>query len=180
MRLARRAANERSHSRRIAETKNRALRQTQLHVRCVKTSLFLLLAALVIHASGWPLCAAENAAPSGPEGVEWVLREMHGKLVAPAGERGLPTLKLDAAKKNVSGFSGVNRFFGGYERKGDKLKFGALAGTMMAGPPEEMATETAFHTALGNVTHWRVSKSALDLLQGEKVLLHFTAGAAAK
>lgn len=146
----------------------------------MKASIFLLLISIALGGSAQPLRAAEGAALSGPEGVEWVLREMHGKLVSPSGERGLPTLKLDAEKRNATGFSGVNRFFGGYELKGEKLKFGALAGTMMAGPPEEMAVETAFHAALGKISHWRISKGALDLLQGEKILLHFTAGAAAK
>lgn len=146
----------------------------------MKASILLLLATIALCTSAQPVGAAESAAPSAPEGVEWVLREMHGKPVAPSGERGLPTLRLDAVKKKATGFSGVNRFFGGYERSGEKLKFGALAGTMMAGPPEETAVETAFHGALGKVSHWRISKGALDLLQGEKILLRFTAGAAAK
>lgn len=143
----------------------------------MKTSLVSLVLSIAFCAFVQPLGAADNA---GPEGVEWILREMHGKLVAPADERGLPTLRLDAAKKQVSGFSGVNRYFGGFERTGEKVKFGMLAGTMMAGPPEAMASEAAFLKALENVSHWRVEKGALDLLQGDKVLLHFTAGAAAK
>lgn len=146
----------------------------------MKKILSLLLAAFALCASAPSVRAAENAAPSAPEGTEWILREMHGKPVAPSGERGLPTFRLDAAKRQASGFSGVNRFFGGYERTGDKLKFGALAGTMMAGPPAEMAVETAYHDALGKVSQWRISKGALELLQGEKVLLRFTAGAPAK
>ena len=146
----------------------------------MKASILLLLVTIVLGRSAEPLRAAAGAAPSSPEGVEWVLREMYGKLVSPSGDRGLPTLKLDAEKQNATGFSGVNRFFGGYTLKGEKLKFGALAGTMMAGPPEQMAVETAFHDALGKVSHWRISKGALDLLAGEKVLLHFTAGPPAK
>lgn len=146
----------------------------------MKSTFLLLLTTVALCASVHPLCGAENAAPSTPEGVEWILREMHGKPVAPSGERGLPTLSLDAAKKQASGFSGVNRFFGGYKRDGDKVKLGPLAGTMMAGPPEAMAIEAAFHKALESVTHWRLNKSALDLLQGDKLLLHFTVGAPAK
>ena len=105
---------------------------------------------------------------------------MNGKLAVPSGERGLPTLRLDAGKKQASGFSGVNRFFGGYERNGEKLKFGMLAGTMMAGPDEQMATEAAFLQALQGVTQWRIGKAALELLTGGKVVLRFTVGAAAK
>lgn len=105
---------------------------------------------------------------------------MNGKPVALSGERGLPTLRLDATKRQASGFSGVNRFSGGYERTAEKFKFGALAATEMAGPPEQMAVEAAFHAALGKVSHWRIRKGALELLQGETVLLRFTVGAAAK
>jgi heat shock protein HslJ len=112
--------------------------------------------------------------------VERIVREINGKLAAPAGQRGLPTLRLDAGKKQASGFSGVNRFFGGYERTGEKLKFGMLAGTMMAGPEEHMATETAFLQALQSVSGWRMNKADLELLNGEKVVLRFSVGAAAK
>ena len=146
----------------------------------MKTTLLLLLATVALCLPVQPLRAAENAAPAGPEGIDWVVREINGKLAAPSGERGLPTLRLDAGKKQASGFSGVNRFFGGFTRTGEKLKFGALAGTMMAGPPEEMATETAFLKALQGVTQWRVEKAALELLTDGKVVLRFTMGAAAK
>lgn len=147
----------------------------------MKTYLFLLLATIALCVSGLqPLRAADSAPASTPEGTDWILREMHGKPVAPSGERGLPTLKLDAAKKHASGFTGVNRFFGGYERTGEKLKFSALGATDMAGPPEQMAVEAAFHAALGKVSHWHIRKGALELLQGETVLLLFTVGAAVK
>ncbi len=146
----------------------------------MKSRLLLLLAAVALSMPVQPLRAAENAAPPGPEGVEWVLREINGKLAVPSGERGLPTLRLDSEKKQASGFSGVNRFFGGFTRTGEKLKFGALAGTMMAGPHEQMATEKAFLQALQGVTQWRVEKAALELLKDGKVVLRFTVGAAGK
>lgn len=126
------------------------------------------------------LCASENAAPENPEDAEWTVREINGKPAAPSGQRGLPTLRFDANKKHVSGFSGVNRFFGGYERAGEKLKFGMLAGTRMAGPDDEMATEEAYLKALQGVTGWRINKTGLELLAGENVVLRFTAGKAAK
>lgn len=150
------------------------------HLRIVKTSLLLLFATVTLCLPFHPLRAAENAAPATPEGIGWVVREINGKLAAPSGERGLPTLRLDAGKKQASGFSGVNRFFGGYERTGEKLKFGMLAGTMMAGPDDQMATETAFLQALQGVSGWRINKADLELLKGEKVVLRFTVGAAAK
>lgn len=146
----------------------------------MRTSLLLLLAAVALCLPLHTLRAAETAAPGSPEGVEWIVREINGKLAAPSGQRGLPTLRLDAGKKQASGFAGVNRFFGGYELAGDKLKFGALGATMMAGPDDQMATETAFLQALQGITNWRINKTGLELLKGEKVFLRFTVGAAGK
>lgn len=113
-------------------------------------------------------------APASPEGVEWKLATLDGKPAA-GGERA-PTLKLEG--KKASGFSGVNRFFGSFERDGEKLKFGALAGTKMAGPPEANALENAFLAALAATTQWRIEGGALELLNEGKVLARFTQGAA--
>jgi heat shock protein HslJ len=44
----------------------------------------------------------------------------------------------------ASGFSGCNRFTGGYSQDGDTLVVGPLAGTMMACPEPRMAAEKAF------------------------------------
>lgn len=144
----------------------------------MKTSLLLFLAAVALCLPFQHLRAAETAAPESPEGVDWVLREINGKLAVPSGQRGLPTLRLDAEKKRAFGFAGVNRFFGGYERTGEKLKFGALANTRMGGPPEQMAVERAFLKALEGVTEWRIEKGELVLLADGKVVLRFSVGAA--
>jgi heat shock protein HslJ len=119
-----------------------------------------------------PAMAAD--APANIEGVEWKLAALDGKPTA-GGERA-PTLKLEG--KKATGFSGVNRFFGGFERDGEKLKFGALAGTKMAGPPEANALENAFLAALAATTQWRLDGAALELLNDGKVLARFTQGAA--
>ena len=136
---------------------------------------------LLLLAAG--LCALQLpsfAAAAGPEGVAWTLTELNGKpFAAPAGGRGAPTLQFDAEKKSASGFSGVNRFFGGYTKDGDKLKFGALAGTQMAGPPEEMAVESAFLAMLASVTGWQIADGALALLSEGKVVARFSSRPAA-
>lgn len=137
---------------------------------------FLLLLAAALCVLELPATAAEAAL----EGVEWTLTELNGKpFAAPAGGRGAPTLRFDAGKKGASGFSGVNRFFGGYEKDGDKLKFGQLAGTRMAGPPEQMQVESAFLAMLAGVTHWRLADGALTLLSDGKSVAGFTRRAAA-
>jgi heat shock protein HslJ len=138
---------------------------------------FLLLLAALIGAliTPLPLTAAEL------EGSAWTLSELGGKaFAAPAGGRGAPTLQFDAAKKSANGFSGVNRYFGGYEKDGPKLKFGALAGTKMAGSPEAMQAESAFHAMLASVSQWQIADGTLALLSEGKVVARFAARPAAE
>ncbi len=145
----------------------------------MKFSLCFIFTVCLVASGLQPLRAAKNIAPAGPEGVEWTLQEIHGKP-SHAREKGRQTLKLEARKRQALGNGGVNHFFGGYERTGDKLKFGPLACTEMAGPPADMKAEAAYHAALAEVSHWRMSEGALELLKETTVLLRFTAAKAAK
>ena len=143
----------------------------------MKSSFLFLVAVCLCAFSVQPLRSAEGAAAPGIEGIEWSLQEIHGQP-AHAGERGRQTLKLEAGKKQALGSGGVNRFSGRYEQTGDKLKFGPLASTMMAGPEKDMNAETAYHAALADVTNWRVTEGALELLKNKTVVLRFTAAKA--
>ena len=145
----------------------------------MRSSLWLLFTVCIVASSLQPLRAAESSAHAGPEGVEWTLQEIHGKP-SRAREKGRQTLNLEARKKQALGNGGVNHFFGGYERTGDRLKFGPLACTEMAGPPADMKAEAAYHAALAEVSHWRMSEGALELLKDRTVLLRFIAAKAAK
>ena len=66
----------------------------------------------------------------------------------------VPTLDAPVAELTfgddgrLSGCATVNRIMGTYSLDGDVLSFGALAGTMMAGPPEAMEQEQRLHAAL--------------------------------
>ena len=64
----------------------------------------------------------------------------------------------------VAGRSGVNRYRADYELDGQSLRLGVAASTMMAGPPEAMAAESAFLTLLGGVQGARVVDATLELL----------------
>lgn len=55
-----------------------------------------------------------------------------------------PTLKLDAQAKRVTGFSGVNRYGGGYELTATTLTIAQPFSTMMAGEDAAMKTESEF------------------------------------
>lgn len=61
--------------------------------------------------------------------------------------------------EKVAGSGGVNRFSGTCTIIGEKLKFGALAVTRMAGPPAVMNQENAFLTALAAITSYRLDEN---------------------
>lgn len=56
------------------------------------------------------------------------------------------------ADNRVNGYSGVNRFMGGYKINGDNISIGPLASTMMAGPVEDMVRETYILSVLNSAT----------------------------
>lgn len=81
-------------------------------------------------------------------------------------------LAFDLPAARVTGYSGVNRFTGGFERSGESLRFGPFATTRRAGPPELMELETQVLTALGGVRAWRATPQGLLLLgEDERELL---------
>ncbi|WP_123370121.1 META domain-containing protein [Cellulomonas sp. PhB150] len=76
----------------------------------------------------------------------WTVTAVSGVTV-PSGEQHGPWLTFDGDGQ-VFGMSGVNRVRGTWSVDGDVLTFGPLASTMMAGPPQAMALESALHGLL--------------------------------
>jgi heat shock protein HslJ len=66
------------------------------------------------------------------------------------------TLELEA-DGSVFGSGGCNRYRGHAEISGQSIKFGPLAGTMMACPPAVMQQEQKFHAAMKEVTSWSLT-----------------------
>ena len=92
----------------------------------------------------------------------WKLIALNGTPVeTPPGTRELQMV-LNSQNMRVNGFSGCNRFSGGYLLTGSKLSFSAIAGTMMA-CAGDMSVERRFLEALGNVTGWKISGETLQL-----------------
>jgi len=142
----------------------------------MKTKLILAVApAVLLVISGCQTPASRSTAAVPLAGTKWVLTELNGKPFVATETLRAPTLKLDAATKQAAGISGINRFAGGYELDGTKLKFGVFLGTRMAGPPEAMASEETFLGALQRVSSWKASGNMLELRDGETTLLKFTA-----
>jgi heat shock protein HslJ len=93
--------------------------------------------------------------PASPlEGTTW-------QLTSP-GDPGAP-LTVRFAGGRASGFSGCNRFNGGFKRDGDTLTVGPLAGTMMACPDPRMAAEKAFLDGLSGKHGVAISGARLTL-----------------
>ena len=70
------------------------------------------------------------------------------------------------------GQSAVNRYFGSFEKEGDKIKFGPAGATMMAGPEELMKAEQQYLQNLAKVTTYTINGKTLNL-KGEGVNLSF-------
>lgn len=104
---------------------------------------------------------------------EWRLVTIAGEAVSAEADR-VPYLVFGADGR-VSGSSGVNRVFGGYELDGNELRLPALASTLMAGPPEAMALEHRFLVALGTGGPVRIVGDRLDV--GEVGLVRSTGSA---
>jgi heat shock protein HslJ len=85
--------------------------------------------------------------------VQWRITEVRGSPVQPADQP--IALTLATADDRVTGYTGVNRFGGGYELEGESLSFGALVMTRRAGPQPLMDQETAITQALEAVRAWR-------------------------
>jgi heat shock protein HslJ len=72
-------------------------------------------------------------------------------------------LTVRFADGRASGFSGCNRFNGGFKRDGDALTVGPLAGTMMACPEPRMAIEKAFLDGLSGSHRVAIAGDRLTL-----------------
>ncbi len=126
--------------------------------------------------SGIELLVEQVTAPATPfDGTRWMLVELEGEGVAPAGDDRAPHLVFDAAASRVSGSGGCNRLAGSFERNGDDLRFGPIAATRMACAEEVMRRERVFLDALGTVTRHQVEGRTLALLAGERVVARLAA-----
>ena len=63
----------------------------------------------------------------------------------------------------VFGDSGCNRFTGGYTTKGNSIKIGPLAGTLMACPDKQMKAESKFLTSLQAAKNFKATAATLKL-----------------
>ena len=94
----------------------------------------------------------------------WKLTALNGKPVLAAASQREPSLILQSAgmHQRATGSGGCNRFTGSYELNGNTLRFGALAGSMMA-CEAGMDTEKEYLETLPQVRTWKVLGQHLEL-----------------
>jgi heat shock protein HslJ len=111
-------------------------------------------------------------APSSLEGSTWRLTHIAG--TAPAGLADLTqpvTVRFEAGR--AQGFSGCNRFSGGYQLEGDRLTLGPVAGTMMACPEPGMSVEDAFRQAFAGSFQYAIDGDLLQVANSSGNSLQF-------
>lgn len=117
--------------------------------------------------------SAATAGAASLEGVDWVLLAYRSgdALVELGDPRGPARLRFEGGR--VTGSAGCNRLMGGYDLKGEDIRFQtSMATTMMACPEPLMSQEQAVHAALASVASYRREADSLDLLDpaGEVLL----------
>jgi heat shock protein HslJ len=87
-------------------------------------------------------------------------------------------ITFDGEKKRVTGKSGCNTFFGGYDKSEETLIFKQMAGTRMACSEELNKLEHQFLTLIGDKSFkFDVAEQTLNLYQNNKLVLMFGAAA---
>jgi len=113
---------------------------------------------------------AEAPRGGGLANTDWRLVRLGERALEVGDRQQVPTLRLDAAERRAGGTGGCNRFGGGYELDGAKLRFREMASTQMA-CEHGMETEAAYYAALGRVRRWRLAAGRLELLDDAGAVL---------
>ena len=83
------------------------------------------------------------------------------------------TIQFNNETKQVSGFSGCNRFFGSYTLEGTVLKIGPLASTKMMCQGSLYTIESKLLDQLSNVDSFSIKDETLSLKVGNKTVIGF-------
>lgn len=128
------------------------------------------LELLMVHVAG-----RANANDVALRNSYWKLTRLGDSPVHVGEDQSEPHLILAEKQTQVSGSGGCNRFSGDFTLKGDTLRFGRMASTMMA-CADGMEQEGRFLSDLAKVARYRIAGDQLELLDdsGETVML-FTA-----
>ena len=98
---------------------------------------------------------------------KWNILKVNGEDVSIVGDERSPFIEFNVSEKRVHGFTGCNIMNGAYTMDGNKLTFGNMATTMMAGPEQNMKTEAAVLESLRNVNKVKGNSESLKFLDSE-------------
>lgn len=121
-------------------------------------------------------CAPANAGADAPLGnTYWKLTHLGDMSTQTAARQREAHLIFAAHQQRVSGSGGCNRIMGGFELDGDKLHLSRIVATRMA-CLDGMEQEQRFLKSLGDVEHYRIDGSQLELFdRSGEVVARFTA-----
>ncbi|MGL4998973.1 MAG: META domain-containing protein [Cetobacterium sp.] len=88
-------------------------------------------------------------------------------------ENVMPNILIGFDEHNFYGFSGVNNYFGRYNRKGNKIKIEKLGATLMAGSEKVMKIEKEYLDKLDQIVAISFEENILVLKLKDGSLLKF-------
>ena len=103
------------------------------------------------------------------EATSWALTESS----LSSQDLGSMGITADFFTDQMSGQAPVNSYFADYTTDGEKIRFGEIGSTRMAGDPALMAAETAYFQLLGSVTSFALTADKLTLSAGAQEVLAY-------
>jgi len=106
-------------------------------------------------------------------GTYWILIELNGKSALLGDGKKELHMVFNAEDSRVAGFSGCNRFTGGYKLKENQIEFSHMASTRMA-CMESMEQEQHFLFAIENTKQFKINDEKLFMYDADgKILFCF-------
>jgi len=140
------------------------MQRSLFHIPDMRQSLFVACIALVCTTS----CARSSSLPL--EGTHWTATSLGAAAEPIAATHKEVFLVLGPEPGRAFGSGGCNSFSASYERSGDKLTFGRIAGTRMA-CADGMEVESDFANALASAAGFRIAGEKLELVDAAGALL---------
>ena len=98
---------------------------------------------------------------------------MVGKEYILVQENSIPNVLIGFDEHNFYGFSGLNNYFGRYEKNGNKIKLEKLGSTLMAGSDKVMKMETEYLNKIENVQTYSIEEDILILKLNDGEILKY-------
>lgn len=104
-------------------------------------------------------------------GTNWVVESIGERPVTLLEHQKPLQLVLSEQDNRAAAYGGVNRFGGSYQLDGERLTFGPMISTKMAGPHASNQQEARFAAALDAANAFRLAGDQLILLKDETPLV---------